>query len=189
MSKDVADMIFAVAFVQLSGNLRKLYTEKILTQRQFSLVVAGQAEDIKQMYLAGLGAPEQKEKPLKVQVSEGLGNFDPKTEKEIEDFDKEYAQNTFSEEMFDIWNDNSVRTREQAMTRILEIGIDNSDYGWTSVPEMFKGWEIKNGAYFPEADSFREYKAQLELKMIDFTEMNLSMSKLRSCDYWLAKPV
>jgi hypothetical protein len=142
MSKNIADMIFAVAFVQLSSNLQKLYTEKILTEKQFSLVVAGQADTIRHLYLAGL-APEQKEeKPLEVQVSEGLKETDQP------DYTATYVRQTFSEEVFDIWNRQAFKDRDDVLSQLLEVSKEYPEWP-ESLNEMLADWEERKGLSFP----------------------------------------
>lgn len=169
MSKDIADMIFAVAFVQelQKGRMRTSLASTIESS-QFCADIAEQARDF---YLAGL--------PPGNQVNDETAFF----------------SRLFTEEMFEIWNDYSVRTRKQAVSKILQEAKEFYPE-WKHIEESFSQWEEIHKAFFPLEDDRDHYAKQLIKLEIDISDdkhigytvvvgrETLSWKRLVNFDYW-----
>lgn len=133
MSKNIADMIFAVTFVQ---EAKARMTCPLGTEVENSKRCADMASQMRDFYLAGLS--------LEGQEGNDVAFLDPE----------------FSEEMFDIWNDDLIRTKAEATAEIERMAKEYYPQ-WTMVKESVNQWEIEHKAYFPIEDNKDRYAEQL----------------------------
>jgi hypothetical protein len=109
-------------------------------------------------------------------------------------FEKETKSNVmrvsegFSQRMFAIWGDHSIRTREQALNQILKVGKENYPEwgGEIDIEIIFEDWQAMEGAWYPLKDDRDEYREMIKSLSSEGSKTNLNDLRVRSDVYWKA---